>query len=332
MKRNPSRALAVAAGLVIVALTAAAFWLSYAHLAEVALAHGMRDKEVRAWAWPATLDLFIVAGELLMLRAALASRVDWWAIGLTVVGSGGSIVLNVAGVGSHAELLDYVVAAVPPTAALLAFGALMRQIHQALAEHAEKGVELLPTPGGDQPAEVTVERVEADRPHALPEAPKVVPAGVRMLPLVARPEPKPTFVFDHSRQQYMPSGSTNGYIDWPASEEPDVVTDPYEDWSPDPDGEGYPLTGTPSDEAPDLVTTSVPAEAHRQVVTEVVTLTPSELRRRASKLNREVVTSTNRPVTIERLREEFGLSRRDAAELRREVVGSVALVPGEARS
>lgn len=118
MKWNPSRALAIGAGLVIVALTAAAFWLSYAHLAEVALAHGMRGKEVRAWAWPATLDLFIVAGELLMLRAALAGEVDPWAVGLTVVGSGSSIALNVAGVGSAAEPLDYVVAAVPPTAAL----------------------------------------------------------------------------------------------------------------------------------------------------------------------------------------------------------------------
>lgn len=78
------------------------------------------------------------------------------------------------------------------------------------------------------------------------------------------------------------------------------------------------------------VTGAVPAETP-QVVTEVVTLTPSELRRRASKLNRELVTSTNRPVTIERLRAEFGLSRREATELRREVV-TLALVPGEVRS
>ncbi|KUL26627.1 DUF2637 domain-containing protein [Streptomyces regalis] len=288
MKINPSRALAIGAGLVIVALTAAAFWLSYAHLAEVALAHGMEDKEIRAWAWPATLDLFIVAGELLMLRAALAGRVDRWAIGLTVVGSGSSIALNVAGVGSAAEPLDYVVAAVPPTAALLAFGALMRQIHQALAEHAQPQ----PPPPLEEVTEapeVTVERVDDDQPRALLEAPEVVPAGARMLPIVALPAPERTFVFDHSRQQYMPSGSTNGYQDWPAPEEPEVVT-------------------------------------------EVVTLTPSELRRRAAKLNRELVASTNRPVTIERLREEFGLSRREAAELRREVVATVALIPGEVRS
>lgn len=172
---DPTRALAIGAGLVIIALTAAAFWLSYAHLAEVALGHGLKKAPERAWAWPATLDLFIVAGELLMLRAALLSRVDWWAIGLTVVGSGSSIALNVAGVGSSAEPLDYVVAAVPPTAALLAFGALMRQVHQALAERPGKA----PEPAG-APAElapepnVTIERVPV--PEVYPELEVHVPA------------------------------------------------------------------------------------------------------------------------------------------------------------
>lgn len=153
---NPTRALAIAAGLVIIALTAAAFWLSYAHLAEVALAHGMQGKEVRAWAWPACLDLFIMAGELMWLRAAMLHRVDWWAICLTAAGSGGSIALNVAGVGGSAQLLDYVVAAVPPTAALLAFGALMRQVHQALTGHAE--AEILDNIQDFPVAEVTVDR------------------------------------------------------------------------------------------------------------------------------------------------------------------------------
>lgn len=323
MKRNPSRALAIAAGLVIVALTAAAFWLSYAHLAEVALAHGMQDKQVRAWAWPATLDLFIVAGELLMLRAALKGSVDGWAIGLTVVGSGSSIALNVAGVGQAAEPLDYIVAAVPPSAALLAFGALMRQIHQALAGR-DEGYTLTGTPA----AEVTVERVDDDQPKALTERPEVVPAGVQLLPLVALPKPEPTFVFDHSRQQWMPSGSTDGYIDWPAPEESTVVTGPDDKRSPRLDDE----ESADDHDRADKVTASVGAEAPRQVVTEVVTLTPSELRRRASKLNRELVASTGRPVTIDRLRDEYGLSRREAAELRREVVGTVALVPGEVRS
>lgn len=313
MKWDPSRALAIAAGLVIIALTAAAFWLSYAHLAEVALAHGMQEKEVRAWAWPATLDLFIVAGELLMLRAALAGKADPWAIGLTVVGSGSSIALNVAGVGTSAGTLDYVVAAVPPTAALLAFGALMRQIHQALAGRDDQNSprsQEVPAP------EVTVERAETAQPRALVEAPEVVPAEAELLPIVALPESKKTFVFDHYRQRYVWSGSTNGYEYGPGPEEETVVTGPDGKRSPDLDAEDASEAADPVG----AVTTSVGADTPRQVVTEVITLTPSELRRRASKLNRELVASTNRPVTIERLREEYGLTRREAAELRRLVV------------
>ncbi|WP_329230250.1 DUF2637 domain-containing protein [Streptomyces sp. NBC_01460] len=124
-----------AAGVVIVALTAGAFWLSYAHLADVAGQHGLGASPIRRWAWPATLDAFIVAGELLMLRAALRRTTDLWAIAVTATGSVGSIALNVAGVGGtdnerSVPLLDYVVAAVPPAAAMVAFGVLMRQIHQ----------------------------------------------------------------------------------------------------------------------------------------------------------------------------------------------------------
>ncbi|MBT2492134.1 DUF2637 domain-containing protein [Streptomyces sp. ISL-96] len=138
-KHAAERYALVAAGAFIVALTAGGFWLSYAHLAEVAGQHGLGSSPVRQWAWPATLDAFIVAGELLMLRAGLRRVPDWWAIGLTATGSVGSIALNVAGVNgtdkaTEIPLLDYVVAAVPPTAALLAFGVLMRQIHQLVAE------------------------------------------------------------------------------------------------------------------------------------------------------------------------------------------------------
>ncbi|MER7968660.1 DUF2637 domain-containing protein [Streptomyces sp. NPDC096080] len=127
------------AGIVIVALTAGAFWLSYAHLAEVAAQHGLRDSPTRQWAWPATLDAFIVAGELLMLRAGLRRVTDKWAIGVTAIGSFGSIGLNVAGVTGTREvgsvpLLDYVVAAVPPAAAMVAFGVLMQQIHELVAQ------------------------------------------------------------------------------------------------------------------------------------------------------------------------------------------------------
>ncbi|MEW2163590.1 DUF2637 domain-containing protein [Streptomyces sp. NPDC007084] len=128
-----------AAGIVIIILTAGAFWLSYAHLAGIAGQHGLGNSPMRRWAWPATLDAFIIAGELLMLRASLRRVTDWWAVGVTVIGSAGSIVLNVAGASGTGNpravpLLDYVVAAVPPAAAMVAFAVLMRQVHQ-LVEH-----------------------------------------------------------------------------------------------------------------------------------------------------------------------------------------------------
>ncbi|MFE7611765.1 DUF2637 domain-containing protein [Streptomyces celluloflavus] len=145
-KRADAEQLALgAAGIVIVVLTAGAFWLSYAHLADVAGQHGLGASPIRRWAWPATLDAFIVAGELLMLRAALRRTNDLWAIAVTATGSVGSIALNVAGVsgtdgtdsGRSIPLLDYVFAAVPPAAAMIAFGVLMRQIHQLVAPIAD---------------------------------------------------------------------------------------------------------------------------------------------------------------------------------------------------
>ncbi|MCF3104505.1 DUF2637 domain-containing protein [Streptomyces roseoverticillatus] len=159
----------LASGLTMV-LTAIAFWLSYEHLQGVAAGHGLRQATARSWAWPATVDLFIVVGELLILRASLTRRVDLWAISLATAGSGGSIALNVAGVGAGAVPLDYVVAAVPPVAALLAFGALMRQVHAYLARRAHPvagrdvtGVETAPTP-------VTLTRTTASDPA--PPAPE----------------------------------------------------------------------------------------------------------------------------------------------------------------
>lgn len=124
------RRLAVIAAVATVILTAVAFWLSYEHLHDVAQRFGLSG--ARAWAWPATVDLFIVIGETLILRGALRHITDRAAIFLAVVGSTGSIALNVAGVGDHAAAMTYIVAAVPPVAALLAFGALMRQLLGAL--------------------------------------------------------------------------------------------------------------------------------------------------------------------------------------------------------
>nr|WP_107439376.1 DUF2637 domain-containing protein [Streptomyces hygroscopicus] len=190
------------AGVLTVVLTAAAFWLSYEHLQEVAARHGMTDAVARSWAWPATVDLFIVIGELLILRASLAHRVDGWAIGLVAVGDGGSIALNVAGVGQNAGALDYVVAAVPPVAALLAFGALMRQVHAYLARRATTGVNP-PPPGVEAPSTpvmVTVDRAPVEAPAdaalaaaVVPELPAAGP-GVEAVPTAVNVEAAPVEV------------------------------------------------------------------------------------------------------------------------------------------
>ncbi|MEU6201559.1 DUF2637 domain-containing protein [Streptomyces sp. NPDC047061] len=161
-----------AAGVVIIALTAGGFWLSYAHLAKVAGQHGLGSSPVRQWAWPATLDAFIVAGELLMLRAGLRRVTDGWAIVLTATGSIGSIALNVAGVSgtgsaSTVPLLDYVVAAVPPTAALLAFGVLMRQIHQLVAKPTERHTPANRSHKDDRPAAPTEDDSRQLKPAGL---------------------------------------------------------------------------------------------------------------------------------------------------------------------
>ncbi|MBP5868278.1 DUF2637 domain-containing protein [Streptomyces sp. LBUM 1478] len=195
-KQVAERYALVAAGVVIVALTAGGFWLSYAHLAEVAGQHGLKSSPVRQWAWPATLDAFIVAGELLMLRAGLRRVTDGWAIALTATGSVGSIALNVAGVSgtgkaSAVPLLDYVVAAVPPTAALLAFGVLMRQIHQLVdqpAGHPDAAsvqAPVRPVTGAAEPSTASVRPTEPPAAGSVqpteppPKVPESKPRGGR---------------------------------------------------------------------------------------------------------------------------------------------------------
>jgi len=178
---NARDGLAVGAATVTILLTAAAFWLSYEHLHDIADDNGLDG--ARAWAWPATVDLFIVAGELLILRASLARRgMDWWAVALAAFGSLGSIALNVAGVGYGADPMEYIVAAVPPSAALVAFGALMRQLHERLAHDAEDApaspavpsVPEVATEGQADPLstdEITLERLDEQDADGTPELP-----------------------------------------------------------------------------------------------------------------------------------------------------------------
>ncbi|MFB7617814.1 DUF2637 domain-containing protein [Kitasatospora sp. NPDC056181] len=165
--------LTIGAALVTIALTAVAFWLSYEALHDLATGHHLAG--ARAWAWPATLDSFIVVGELLVLRASLLRRLDLLAMVLVAVGSAGSIILNVVSVGAGVDATTQVVAAVPPVAALLAYTALMRQIYRALTAAEQPAG---PRPGAREtaaPAPVAAPLTAVTAP-ALPPMPAAPPA------------------------------------------------------------------------------------------------------------------------------------------------------------
>ncbi|MFD5227394.1 hypothetical protein ACFWJ5_02405 [Streptomyces qaidamensis] len=181
----------------------------------------------------------------------------------------------------------------------------------------------LPSPWQDD-VEVIVERVPEERPELPPARPDVVPAGVRLLPIVPRPEP----VEVTTEQPGVPyrwdniKGRLVGVDELAGVVRPGIT-------EVDPWAHKFPFQTTIGQPPP--VTNALPAETGRQVVTEVITLTPAELRRKARALNKEAVRSNGRPVTIKTLQDELGLSRREATDLRREVV-TTALFTGEARS
>ncbi|MFD7428424.1 hypothetical protein ACFV6Z_15450 [Streptomyces sp. NPDC059818] len=151
-------------------------------------------------------------------------------------------------------------------------------------------------------AAAKVARVYGD-PVVIRRRPEVVPKGVDFLPIVA------------------PAVTTEVTIERVAEKPQQVVTRPAietgwktSDWL---------AVGVDGDHRwRAALTGSLAAAEPRQVVTVPVTITPAELRRQARKLNRKVATETGKFVTIERLREEYGLSRREATELRRDVVGN----------
>jgi Protein of unknown function (DUF2637) len=108
--------------------TAVGFWLSYAGLHSFAVQAGLSGPE--AWAWPASVDLFILVGELGITISALRDgRTDWRAWGYFAAGCGPSVTFNVLHVTQHFPPWGkYAVAATPPVAAVLALAALMQQV------------------------------------------------------------------------------------------------------------------------------------------------------------------------------------------------------------
>lgn len=113
-------------------LTGLAFALSYAHLQSIADTNGL-PVEWRSWMWPATVDLFIVIGDVLTVAALLSGRPPLRGLLVTSGGTLASIAVNVSGVGAHRPAMEYVIAAVPPVAAQVAFSVIMWQLHELIS-------------------------------------------------------------------------------------------------------------------------------------------------------------------------------------------------------
>lgn len=113
---------------VTVMATAVGFWLSYAGLHSFAVQAGLSGRE--AWAWPASVDLFILAGELgITISTVRDGHPDWRAWGYFAAGCAPSVTFNVLHVTSSFPAWGkYAVAATPPVAAVLALAALMQQV------------------------------------------------------------------------------------------------------------------------------------------------------------------------------------------------------------
>ncbi|GAA2386946.1 hypothetical protein GCM10010420_07290 [Streptomyces glaucosporus] len=283
----------------LVAVVAMAFRVSWNALKDVAAAVG-------ADATAALLYPFVVDGLMaLALVAALVLPEPDRRFALRVLGAytAASLVLNYVhglvpslhGAEGMVRMADWapahwvlVLLATSLPVGSIFFGSdlVAKVLHHPAVRRAPEPVDQAPADEPEVTTEVAVDRADEE------------PAQERQ-----------TYTFDDWNQRWVPS-------DRKPEERPEVVMPPVAAL------EFRPIVWPPETTAdvPAPVTASVAAEEHRQVVTEVVTLTPAELRKQARKLHREVVRSTGRPVTIDRLREEFGLSRREATELRREIV------------
>jgi hypothetical protein len=112
----------------IVIATGIGFWLSYAGLHSFAYRAGLRGPE--CWAWPASVDLFILCGELgIALSTLRDGKHDWRAWTYFALGAVPSVTFNVMHVSVHSlAWARYAVAATPPVTAALALAAVMAQV------------------------------------------------------------------------------------------------------------------------------------------------------------------------------------------------------------
>jgi hypothetical protein len=160
--------------------TGVGFWLSYSNLHDFATRAG--EKGAEAWAWPSTVDLFIVAGEAALLIGFLLHKKDPWGWVYLILGFSMSATGNVLHI-MHGPLpwwAPFAAAGVPPVAALLALSALLRQGWK-LAQYRAKSQE-------DEERKQKLANPLAEPPHPLP--PNVRDMRDRKPPAATQPRPR----------------------------------------------------------------------------------------------------------------------------------------------
>jgi hypothetical protein len=112
----------------VIALAVAGFAMSYQALHSLAVVQGV--PATLAWMWPLVVDGFIVVASLSVVRAVADNRHSRYPWSLVLGFSTISVAFNV--VHAAPTVVARFVAAIPPTALVLSFELLMRQLRQQL--------------------------------------------------------------------------------------------------------------------------------------------------------------------------------------------------------
>ncbi len=115
--------------VLVLLLAVASFALSFEALSELAAKSGAISPS-KAWIFPLLIDGAVIIFSTAALRASLFGRTDWWSIGLVIVTTLASIVLNIA--HAHATVSSCLVSAMPPLLLGLSYESLLRQLSSSL--------------------------------------------------------------------------------------------------------------------------------------------------------------------------------------------------------
>jgi hypothetical protein len=121
---NANKAISIITALLVLFLAGAAFVLSYDALYALALANGIRTS--LSWLWPLTLDAFMIAASLAVLRASLSQErtaYPWLLVGAFTLAS---ITFNA--IHAPGTWLARAIFMLPPAVVFLSFELLMSQI------------------------------------------------------------------------------------------------------------------------------------------------------------------------------------------------------------